>query len=37
MLSEQYQGIAEKTLDSLRVFGVKGATASPAHNAAEAR
>lgn len=40
MLSEQYQGIAEKTLDSLRVFAVKpaeGVAAAPAENAAGTR
>ena len=40
MLSEQYQAIAEKTLDSLRIFAPKAETpeggAAPAGNAVEA-
>ncbi|HKY81425.1 MAG TPA: hypothetical protein VJM09_08130 [Sphingobium sp.] len=38
MLSEQYQAIADKTLDSLRVFARKGAaTAAPVENATAAQ
>ncbi|GLV29484.1 hypothetical protein TomTYG75_20040 [Sphingobium sp. TomTYG75] len=36
MLSEQYQPIAKKVLDSLRVFAAKGAVPSEAGNAANA-